>query len=60
MSEHNQVKEPGANRLQVHNVGSYTFEQTGKSSIADSMGMREMQARAFEKRNAQYLSLIHI
>ena len=55
MSEHNQVKEPGANRLQVHNVGSYTFEQTGKSSIADSMGMREMQARAFEKRNAQYL-----
>ncbi len=45
----------GGDRLQVHNVGSYTFEQTGRSSVADAMGMREMQARAFEKRNAQYL-----
>lgn len=31
------------------------YAQTGKSAQHNNMGMREMQARAFEKRNAQYL-----
>ena len=33
------------------------YAQTGKSSSLNSMGMREMQARAFEARDAQYLLL---
>lgn len=34
-----------------------TYKQTGTSSNLDAMGMREMQARAFEARQAQYLLL---
>lgn len=34
-----------------------TYAQTGKSSAPDALGMREMQARAYAKRNAQYLLL---
>jgi hypothetical protein len=34
-----------------------TYAQTGQSLTTDHMGMREMQARAFEARNAQYLLL---
>jgi len=34
-----------------------TYAQTGKSTAQNSMGMREMQARAYEKRNAQFLLL---
>jgi len=30
-----------------------TYAQTGQSLSTDHMGMREMQARAFEARNAQ-------
>ena len=33
------------------------YKQSGKSSNTDAMGMREMQARAFAARNAQYLLL---
>lgn len=33
------------------------YAQTGKSTTPNPMGMREMQARAYEKRNAQYLLL---
>lgn len=44
-----------AENVQTHNIGSYTFKQTGNSSKSNSMGMREMQARAFEKRNSKYL-----
>jgi len=33
------------------------YNQTGKSSNLDKMGMREMQARAYEARDAQYLLL---
>lgn len=33
------------------------YSQTGKSSSLNSMGMREMQARAFEARDAEYLLL---
>ena len=37
------------------NLIDVEYKQTGKSLATDKMGMREMQARAFEKRNAQYL-----
>lgn len=33
----------------------FSYEQTGKSTTTNAMGMREMQARVFEKRNEQYL-----
>ena len=32
-----------------------TYEQTGRSTNTNELGMREMQARVFEKRNEQYL-----
>lgn len=34
-----------------------TYAQTGNSSAQNALGMREMQARAYEKRNAQFLLL---
>lgn len=40
------------NTVQILEV---TYAQTGKSTSQNNMGMREMQARAFTKRNAQYL-----
>ncbi len=39
------------------NLVDVTYAQNGKSLSVDSLGMREMQARAFEARNAQYLLL---
>jgi len=39
------------------NFVDVTYEQTGKSLDTDSLGMREMQRRAFAERNAQYLLL---
>jgi len=39
------------------NFVDVTYQQTGKSLNIDSFGMREMQKRAFEERNAQYLLL---
>jgi len=38
-------------------VAEATYAQTGESTKINSFGMREMQAKAFEKRNAQYLLL---
>ena len=40
-----------------HNLPSarMSYERTGKSKDFNTLGMREMQARAFEKRNEQYL-----
>ena len=32
-----------------------TYEQTGRSTNTNEMGMREMQARVYEKRQEQYL-----
>ncbi|MBQ7443487.1 MAG: DEAD/DEAH box helicase family protein [Bacteroidaceae bacterium] len=32
-----------------------TYEQTGRSTNTDAQGMREMQARVYERRNEQYL-----
>jgi len=39
------------------NLVDVTYAQTGQSISTNNMGMREMQARAFEARNAQYLLL---
>lgn len=39
------------------NLLTVNYKQTGKSSNLNSRGMREMQARAYEARNAQYLLL---
>ena len=41
--------------FEIHNIGSYTFKQTGNATKSDDMGMREMQKRAYEKRDSQYL-----
>lgn len=38
-------------------VAEATYAQTGESTKLNEFGMREMQAKAFEKRNAQYLLL---
>ena len=32
-----------------------TYEQTGRSTNTNELGMREMQARVYEKRNEHYL-----
>ena len=39
------------------NLIDVTYAQTGGSTSTDALGMREMQALAFEKRDAQYLLL---
>lgn len=39
----------------ILNIVDVTYEQTGDSTKVDSMGMREMQRRAFEKRNSNHL-----
>lgn len=39
------------------NLVDVSYAQNGKSLKIDSLGMREMQARAFEARDAQYLLL---
>lgn len=39
------------------NIVEVKYHQTGKSKITNEMGMREMQAKAYEKRDAQYLLL---
>ena len=33
----------------------FTYEQTGKSTTTNAMGMREMQAKVFDKRKEKYL-----
>lgn len=38
-------------------VAEATYAQTGESTKLNELGMREMQARAYEKRNSQYLLL---
>lgn len=39
------------------NIVDVTYAQTGRSTSINKYGMREMQERAFEARNAQYLLL---
>src|SRR3989338_5281009 len=38
-------------------VAEATYAQTGQSTKLNELGMREMQAKAFEKKGAQYLLL---
>ncbi len=37
------------------NLVEVTYEQTGKSKMINELGMREMQAKAYEQRDAKYL-----
>ncbi len=39
------------------NIIEVNYHQTGESTQQNNMGMRDMQAKAYEKRNAQYLLL---
>ena len=39
------------------NIINVQYEATGNSTMVNEMGMREMQARAYASRNAQYLLL---
>ncbi|WP_309232511.1 DEAD/DEAH box helicase [Enterobacter sp. JMULE2] len=39
----------------MENILQVTYGQTGQSACIDELGMREMQARAFEQRNSPYL-----
>ncbi|MFL0684610.1 MAG: DEAD/DEAH box helicase [Algoriphagus aquaeductus] len=39
------------------NIVEVNYHQTGESTVTNPMGMRDMQARAFEARDAQYLLL---
>ncbi|MET0014363.1 MAG: DEAD/DEAH box helicase [Sedimenticola sp.] len=39
------------------NLVDVTYAQSGRSLSTDALGMREMQAKAFESRNSQYLLL---
>ena len=39
----------------MENILQVTYGQTGRSACLDELGMREMQARAFEQRNSPYL-----
>lgn len=41
----------------MFNVMDVKYEQTGKSKSTNELGMREMQAKAYEARDAQYLLL---
>ena len=46
-----------SNNIEVHNFGQYKFARTGASTKENELGMREMQARAFEKRSSKYLNI---
>lgn len=39
----------------MENIVEINYHQTGQSKKTNEFGMREMQARAFDKRNSQYL-----
>ena len=39
------------------NLVDMTYAQTGKSTNTNELGMRDMQARAYERRDSQYLLL---
>ena len=41
----------------MNNIIEVNYQQTGASTSINNMGMRAMQARAFEARNSQYLLL---
>ena len=41
--------------MNTSNIIDITYQQTGKSTNTNEMGMREMQAKVYEARNNQYL-----
>ncbi|MDV2467857.1 DNA helicase [Acinetobacter chinensis] len=41
----------------MQNIIEVNYQQTGESTSVNNMGMRAMQARAFQSRNSQYLLL---
>ena len=41
----------------MKNIIEVNYQQTGESTSVNNMGMRAMQARAFQSRNSQYLLL---
>ena len=46
---------PQQSVVKIHNIGNYIFSQTGNSTKENNMGMREMQARAYAKKDSKYL-----
>ena len=43
--------------MDMQNIVDINYKQTGKSTQINRLGMREMQQRAYDERNAQYLLL---
>ena len=41
----------------MQNVVDVKYDKTGKSKSTDELGMRSMQAKAYEAREAQYMLL---
>ncbi|RRJ89675.1 DEAD/DEAH box helicase [Paenimyroides tangerinum] len=50
-------KEKNTDYIKPINLVNVTYAQTGKSKSTNELGMREMQAKAYEARSAQYLLL---
>ena len=52
-----QMTERGENRVneETLNIVDVRYAKTGESTKTDALGMREMQRRAFEKRNSNHL-----
>lgn len=50
-------KENNTDYIKPINLVNVTYAQTGKSKSTNELGMREMQAKAYEARSAQYLLL---
>ncbi|WP_430614444.1 hypothetical protein [Flavobacterium sp. JP2137] len=50
-------KEKNTDYIKPINLVNVTYDQTGKSKSTNELGMREMQAKAYEARSAQYLLL---
>jgi len=41
----------------MENIVNISYAQTGKATNTNELGMREMQAKAYEARNKQYILL---
>lgn len=50
-------KDNNTDYIKPINLVNVTYAQTGKSKSTNELGMREMQAKAYEARSAQYLLL---
>lgn len=40
--------------MEVQNIVNINYQQTGASSATNNLGMREMQAKAYEARNQRF------